>query len=136
MSPVVRRIVAVFAALASAAAIVFLFEAAGTRLFPVTGVDPTDGAQLERAVAAGRVPAGAYMMVAAGWIVGAFVGATVALKLGREGGRGATMIFAGLFALACASNLVMLPHPVWMWFVGVVAVPMVAIVAGRDRSAA
>ena len=136
MSPVVRRIVAVFAALASAAVIVFLFEAAGGKFFPIAGVDPTDREQLEGAAAAGRIPAGAFMMVAAGWIVGAFVGATVALKLGREGGRGATMIFAALFTLACASNLVLIPHPVWMWFVGVVAVPMVAVVAGRDRSAA
>jgi hypothetical protein len=135
MSPLVRRVVAVLAAFASAAVIVMLFEGAGGRFFPAEGVDPTDREQLEAAVRAGAIPLGAYLMVAGGWIVGAFVGATVALKLGREGGRGATMIFAGLFTLACAANLVMMPHPAWMWFVGIVAVPLVAVAAGRDRSA-
>ena len=136
MSPLVRRIVAVIAAFVSASAIVMLLEWCAARWFPIAGVDPAQREQLEAAMRDGRVPFGAMALVATGWIVAALVGATVALKVGREGGRGATVIFAVLFTLACVANLLMLPHPIWMWVVGVAVVPGVAMVAGRDRSAA
>lgn len=135
MSPMVRRVVAVIAALAAASAVVFVFEYLGSRFFPATGVDMTNRAQVEDAVRTGMIPMGALVMVAAGWVVGAVVGATVALRIGREGGGGPTMIFAALFTLVCAMNLLAFPHPVWMWFAGIVMVPLAAVLAGRDRSA-
>ncbi|MEO5825203.1 MAG: hypothetical protein ABIR59_04895 [Gemmatimonadales bacterium] len=135
MSPMVRRVVAVVAALAAASAVVFVFEYLGSRFFPAVGVDLTDRAQIEDAVRTGSIPMGAMVMVAAGWVVAAVVGATVALRIGRVGGGGPTMIFAGLFTLVCAMNLIAFPHPAWMWFVGVVMVPSAAVLAGRDRSA-
>lgn len=135
MSPMVRRVVAVIAALIAASAVVLLFELIGGKFFPADGVDMSDRAQIEDAVRAGTIPMGAMVMVAAGWIVGAVVGATVALRIGREGGRGPTMIFAALFTLVCAMNLIAFPHPAWMWFAGIVMVPLAAVLAGRDRSA-
>ena len=135
MSPVVRRIVAVLVAFLAAAVFVMLGDWLSHKFFPTPGIDSTDMVQVEGATRAGLIPLKALIVMAAGWVVGAFVGGTVALKIGREGGRGATMIFAALFTIATIANLVMIPHPAWMWFVGVVAVPLAAIVAGRDRSA-
>jgi hypothetical protein len=131
----VRRVVAVIAALVAASAVVFLFEFLGSKFFPASGIDTTDRAQIEDAVRTGLIPMGALVMVAAGWVVGAVVGATVALRIGRQGGGGPTMIFAALFTLVCAMNLLAFPHPAWMWFVGIVMVPLAAVLAGRDRSA-
>lgn len=135
MSPVVRRIVAVLAALFGAIVFVMLGDWLSGKLFPTPGIDPNDMEQVEGALRAGLIPLKALIVLAGGWVIGAFVGGTVALKVGREGGRGATMIFAALFTVATVANLVLIPHPAWMWFVGVVAVPLAAIVAGRDRSA-
>lgn len=135
MSPVVRRIVAVLAAFFGAAIFVMLGDWLAHKFFPTPGIDPNDMAQVEGAMRGGLIPLKALIVMAAGWVIGAFVGGTVALKVGREGGRGATMIFAVLFTIGTIANLVMIPHPAWMWFVGVVAVPLAAIVAGRDRSA-
>lgn len=136
MSPMVRRVVAVIAALAAASVVVMMFEYLGSKFFPVVGVDLTDRAEIENAVRTGLVPMGAMVMVAAGWIVAAVVGATAALRIGREGGGGPTMIFAALFTLVCGMNLLSFPHPAWMWFAGIVMVPLAAVLAGRDRSAA
>ncbi len=135
MSPMVRRVIAVVAALVAASLVVFLFEYLGSRFFPAVGVDMTDRAQIEQAVRTGMIPTGAMVMVAAGWIVGAVVGATVALRIGRVGGGVPTMIFAALFTVICAMNLLAFPHPSWMWFAGLVMVPAAAVLAGRDRSA-
>lgn len=135
MSPMVRRVVAVITALVAASAVVMVFEFLGSKLFPATGVDTTDRAQIENAMRTGLIPIGAMLMVAAGWVVAAVVGATAALRIGREGGRWPTRIFAALFTLVCAMNLLAFPHPAWMWFVGIVMVPAAAVLAGRDRSA-
>jgi len=136
MSPTVRRIVAVITALITAVSLVMLFDWVSHLAFPYpAGIDYTNRESIEGALRDGLIPVGGLVIVAVGWVVAAAVGATVALKVSREGNRGATMFFTALFTAATVTNLVMLPHPVWLWFVGAVAVPLTAILAGRDRSA-
>jgi hypothetical protein len=70
--------------------------------------------------------------VVVAWGVGAFAGSWVAARLARPGGSlGHGLVIGGLLFVATVLNLRMVPHPVWMWVVGLAEIPALSYLGAR-----
>ena len=112
-----RSILAVLGGGVVCAILIFAVEAVGSRIYPLpTGVDPTDLEALKAAAA--QLPTGAYLFVLLGWFIGPLAGSWLAARLAPGSPVLHGMILAGLVAGSAILNLVVLPHPAWMWVAG------------------
>lgn len=86
--------------------------AAHTVYPPPPGLDVNDREAVARAMAS--APTAALAFVAAGWFLGALLGAWLAGAVARR--AMAAWIVALIVVAACIANLLMMPgHPAWMW---------------------
>lgn len=124
MNLTLRNILATLAGLSAASITVVIFEAINGRIFPLpAGLDLTDAAGMRAARAS--LPLAALVIVAAGWALGAFAGGAVSTLIVRARRSHRALVFGVLFLGVTAMNLASLPHPVWMWIVGLLLpVPM------------
>ncbi|HEY2981376.1 MAG TPA: hypothetical protein VGJ22_09370 [Anaerolineales bacterium] len=120
MMAFLRSIFAVVAGLILAVITLSLFEFGSSLLFPLPpGVDPSDPADLRAIIS--QIPVTAYIIILIGWAVAAFVGAWLA---GRLAGRAPLLhgiTEAVLLLIAGITNLLALPHPIWVWVLGIAA---------------
>jgi len=118
----VRIIFAIASGAILAMLCIAVIETVGHAAFPPPpGTDATDPAQLARLME--NVPAAALAFVAAGWFIGAFAGALAANLLARRARAGwavaAMVVAGGVF------TMVEIPHPLWMWAMGL-TLPLLA----------
>jgi hypothetical protein len=106
-----------------------ILESAGDAIFPA-GVDLSKaGASL---IYMDRMPMAAKVMVLLGWAFASFLASALALRLGHSKNprvgwaAGAAVFLAGILSLA------MIPHPWWMWAVGLPALALPAWFAARQ----
>ena len=113
MRSFVRSILAVIAGLVVAVIIITVFEMVNSQVYPLPpGVDPTDQEAL-RAVAK-DIPAGAFVLVVAGWAAGALAGAWSAGRLVGRSSLVHGMVVAVLLFIFGVINMLLIPHPVWL----------------------
>ena len=91
------------------------------------GLNMRDPAAVKVALA--NLPAGALLMVLAGWVLGTFAGAFVTTRAIRFSKFRHGMLVGVLFLAVGISNLMEFPHPLWFWICGV-AVFLPAAYAG------
>ena len=141
-----RKILAVVAAVVVASAVVFVVELGIPLIWPLP--DELAGAVKEcpldmekiRALA-DRFPPGAFFGVLAGWVLGAVSGAVVATLIAARTSLVPGLVFGGIFLAVCLSNLFLLQiHPHWFWAATLVLVPAGAylgtrLVAGKRQAA-
>lgn len=124
-----RFVIALPLALVITTIAIALAQASGQRLFPV-------GAEMEAAVAsfirqdaAGgqaiidaqpTVPLGAYLSVIAAWCIGAIVGAWTAARIAGRSALVFGVAIGLLVTLAATAQMATIPHPAWMWPLGIV----------------
>jgi hypothetical protein len=105
-------------------------ESMGRVLYPPpAGLDPSRVADAV-AIAAAMPPA-AFGVVVVGWVLGAFVGSLLAVRLARGAGL---LLAGGIAALVLAgihSVLGTLPHPAWCGWVAVPGTVLAALLAAR-----
>jgi hypothetical protein len=130
MTRFVRRIVAVVVACAAAFVIVNVLERLAQQVSMPPGLDPTNADQVKQALERGEFPFASLALVFAGWLLAAYGGSRIALRIDRS--RIAPLIFAVLFTVKNVHYLSLLPHPPWMWIGAVVAVPLVAMGAAGE----
>ncbi len=82
------------------------------------GLDPNDYEALRKHV--DQLPVGAFLFVLAAWAVGSFAGGWVASRLAGRAALVHGLMVTSLFLAAGLMNLLMIPHPVWMWIGGIV----------------
>ena len=109
-----RKVLGVVAGVITAFLLVALIEAIGTAIYPLPtelqSMDSADGAALAAALA--EIPLSAKILVVVGWLLGAFGGAWLALRISDW--RWSGWVVAALVIAAGLVNLVLLPHPLWM----------------------
>ena len=88
---------------------------------PPPGTDPSDPAQLARIME--NVPAAALAFVAAAWFVGSLAGAWVANLVAKRALAGWITVL--LVLAGGVYTMTVIPHPVWMWAMGI-ALPLIA----------
>jgi hypothetical protein len=99
-------------------AIIMAVEGLSAKLFPLPlGVDPRNPESLKAVMA--HMPAGALLLVAAGWFLGTFAGAWVAARIAGRAPLVHGLILGVLFLAGAIANLLAIPHPVWFWVLSV-----------------
>jgi len=97
-------------------------EAIGHLIFPPPpDTDLTDPAQVARIME--LAPPAAIAFVALAWFVGALAGAFVADKIAGRALAG--WVVALLVLAGGVATMMMIPHPMWMWAIGI-ALPLIA----------
>jgi ABC-type antimicrobial peptide transport system permease subunit len=114
-----RSVVAVVIGLAVAVLLIAIVEAVSSQVYHrPSGLDTADPAVMREYITA--LPAGAFAFVLVGWALGTFAGAWTAAKLaGRAPQRHANIVGTLLLGTGVA-NMLMLPHPAWVWVLGVI----------------
>jgi hypothetical protein len=115
-----RSILAVAGGLAAAIVVVFIVDILNSLIFPPPpGIDMND--QEAMRAFAERLPVGAFVILITGWGVASFVGSWIAGRIGRHAPFVHSMVFTGLFLMVGISNLILIPHPIWVWVIGIAA---------------
>ena len=113
--------------------LIAVVEMLGHLVFPPPpGIDPTDPESLRTAME--LVPAGALAAVLLAWGIGTFAGACLTARLAARA-RSAHGMVVGLLMLAGGvANMMIIPHPLWFWFLGVAVFPLAAWLGGRGAA--
>jgi hypothetical protein len=125
MNRMFRSLVAVVAGVVASFVIIAVVEFVSNRVFPTPpGTDLNNPQALRDA--ASRVPTGAMVLVMTGWGLGTFVGAWLAARISGWSPVAHGMMVGSLFILATIANLIMIPHPGWVWAVSLPILPALA----------
>lgn len=127
-----RRIGGGIAGLMVAWLIVSMAEAGVHKLYPTPrGFDQNDLAQMRQFVA--TLPANAFLLVLAGWLVGTLFGTWLAARVGQS--RTPAYVVGALLLAAGVANSVLIPQPIWFSALSFV-VYIAATLAGARMGAA
>jgi hypothetical protein len=123
MAKMIRSVLAVLAGLVVAFVVVAAGEFGGMKLFPAASdVDVSTGAAIKQAMEQGLIPTAALASVVASWAIAALVCGWLAALLAARARITHAIVGGILFLVAVLANLASLPHPRWMWVVGLAEV--------------
>ena len=115
-----RSVLAVFAGLIAGGMMVTVFDVISSLMYPAPdGLDMTDRKAMTEWVA--TLPNGAFAVLPIGWFFGCLVGPAVARVVAVGRGMVPPLIVWFAFIAATVINLFALPHPGWLWPVGILA---------------
>ena len=115
-----RSVLAVLAGAVVAGVLIAIVEAASSAVYPLPpGIDLHDHEAMRQHIHS--LPIGAFVFVLAAWAIGSFGGSWVAARLATRARLVHGLIIGALFLLAGILNMLMIPHPWWMWVGGIVA---------------
>lgn len=118
MGKILRGILAVILGFVTLGVVVMIGEMVVHLIYPPpAGFDPHDSASIAAVVK--TMPIGTLVSVVVVWALGIFAGAFVAARVapGSQLAFGLSIGVLGL--LAAVATMLMIPHPIWMWVVGV-----------------
>lgn len=108
--------------------VIMVVEMVGSKLYPMpAGLDSSNTAALASHISS--LPAGAFGLVLAGWMLGTLAGAWVAVRIAQRNPVLHGAIIGAIFLTLGVTNMLMLPHPAWVWVCGI-AVFVLASYAG------
>ena len=123
-----RGIFALCAGLFAAMIVYTISAAVAMKLWPPTGVDMKDSAQIAAFVAA--LPTGARLTLLAGPVLGAFAGAGMGARLAAPAQQAfVASLLGALVAANTANDWLHVGHPRWMLVAGVVLSLLAALLA-------
>lgn len=130
MPTAMRRIAAVAGAVVVAKAISEVVKAAAAQLHPMpSGIDLTNREAVVRALEHGQFPVIRLGLLAAGWLLAAYFGGSMAARWGRW--APSVWFFAAIFTGLVYLEMQGFPHPTWMWIAGIAGVPLFALGGGK-----
>lgn len=123
-----RSFLAGFVGLLVSCLVVSIVEYGNSLLFPFPpGFDLNDPVAIAAFIK--TLPVVAYVVVWAGWALGAFTGTLVAKKLTPTASNRPAIAVAVLFLLFCLFNMAMLPHPIAYVVASLVTTPLASFAA-------
>jgi len=116
-----KNIAAGVAGVFIAMGLVWLVEMIGHSVYPPPAdIDFADADAMRIYVAS--LPFGAFLFVGGAWFIGTLGGTIAACWFGNAEPRIYAMVVGGLMLLATATNLIMIPHPLWFAVLGIVGI--------------
>ena len=116
-----KNIAAGVAGVFIAMGLVWLVEMIGHSVYPPPAdIDFSDAGAMRIYVAS--LPFGAFLFVGGAWFIGTLGGTIAACWFGNAEPRIYAMVVGGLMLLATATNLIMIPHPLWFAVLGIVGI--------------
>ena len=120
MGAFLRSVLGIVVGVVVALAIITGFDFLSSSLFPLPpGVDPFDPAQLQAVM--DQIPAAAFGIILLGWAAASFFGAWLAARIAGRAPFVHGMTVAVLLLVAGVLNMMLVPHPIWVWVLGVAA---------------
>jgi hypothetical protein len=133
MRSALRSVAAVLAGFVAASIVMMIIETINGRvLYPELGKAAegvTDRARLRALLA--TAPAGALLVVIAGWILGAVAGGWAAVRLSARRTAIHGLVVGALLTLGGVANNLMIPPPLWFWIVSLVVLIPAAYCGAR-----
>jgi hypothetical protein len=122
---VARAIFSIVAGLIVAVVCVFSIEYILHIFHPAPpGFDPRNQESVRQLVAG--LPLYAFLVVLFAWLLGAGLGAFMAVRINRRQAKWPGLLVGALLLMASAYNLYTLPHPVWYVVAALIGVPLAA----------
>jgi hypothetical protein len=107
-----KRILSVVAGALTAIAILSAVEMMSPHVFPVPAhIDMNNPQAVAEMVR--TMPAGAFLMILSGYILGAFCGGWVAAKVASENKLRSALIVGLVLVVGSIINFMQIPHPLW-----------------------
>jgi hypothetical protein len=130
MHPTIRSALVLLGGVVAAVVVVGLMDALAGSLYALPpGTDPSDPESFRQAVA--TLPVQAFLILLAGWILAAGIGAYIAARLATHARATHGLIVAFFVLVATVGNLATIPHPVWMWPASIILIPAAGWVATK-----
>jgi hypothetical protein len=130
MHPLIRSALVLLAGVVVSVLVVILMDGVVTRIYPLpAGTDPNNMESLRQAVA--TLPAGAFLLLVAGWALAAAAGSYLAARLATQSAATHGLIVALFVLVATVANMARIPHPIWMWPAAIILIPAAGWAAAR-----
>ncbi len=119
-----KRILPVILGLVAGWVSIAIFDALNHQVYPSPdGLDYTDKDAILALIES--LPTGAFVLLLAGWMIGAFTGGLVGALVNKEAWRNTGIIVGVILALSSIINMTLIPHPTWLFIVASIGyVPM------------
>lgn len=128
-----RSILGIVLGFLTGVVVVVLIESTGLLIHPLpAGTKMTDAAAMKAHAA--KAPPAAKIPVGIAWFVGPLIGSWLAAFIARRAFLAHALIIGFVFLAADVSNLLSLPHPLWLVVVGLIA-PLFAAWLGASLAA-
>jgi len=125
-----RSVLAILAGAIVAGVLIALVEAMSSAVYPPPpGIDIHDHEAMRQHV--DTLPIGAFLFVLAAWAIGSFGGSWVAARLATRARLRHGLAVGALFLGAGVMNMLMIPHPWWMWVGGILALAGCSFLGAR-----
>ena len=114
MTPLLRSVAGVVFGACAATGIIILVEQVASAMYPPPpGIDFSNPDVFKEFIA--TLPTGAFLMVLLAWGLGTFAGAWVCARIAGRAMTTHGIILGALLLVAGVTNMLMVPHPIWMW---------------------
>src|SRR5882672_11225432 len=123
MHPTIRSALVLLGGVVAAVVVVGLMDALAGRLYALPpGTDPGNPEAFRQAVA--TLPAQAFLLLLAGWVLAGGIGAYIAARLATHARATHGLIVAFFVMVATVGNLAKFPHPAWLWVASIILIPV------------
>ncbi len=110
--------------------LVWLIEQIGHSIYPPpVDIDLSDPESARAQIAA--LPVGAVLFVGVAWVIGTFVGVSVACRIGRAKPVIYAVLVGGFVLAGAIAMIIIIPHPWWFTVVSLPAIVAAAYTAMR-----
>ena len=135
MRSLLKTLAAVLAGFVAASLVMMLVESLNGHLFYPDLGKAAEGVRDREVIRTllAQAPTGALLVVITGWALGGLAGGWVATRLSGAA-KGPALVVGVLLLLAGVANNLMLPPPLWFWFISL-AVLLPAALAGARLAA-
>ena len=130
MHPMIRSALALLAGVVAAVLVVTVMDAVAGSIYALpAGTDPNNKEGMRQAVSG--MPAAAFLLLVAGWVLAAAVGSYLAARLATHAAASHGLIVALFVLVATVSNLAKIPHPMWLWPATIILIPAAGWAAAK-----
>lgn len=130
MKSFVRSFLATVVGVIVAILLIVGIETVGHRLYPPPpGLDLRDPEVLRDMVRS--MPVAAIGSVLLAWVAGALAGSWAAARIAVQWRIGHAGVVGAVVLAGAVANMLMVPHPAWMWVGAIVLVPLASYAGGR-----
>ncbi|MBL4715766.1 MAG: hypothetical protein COC01_03635 [Bacteroidetes bacterium] len=125
-----RNSLSIAAGIITGGILIFLVEKLGHTIYPhPADFDYTDKEALAELIQ--NAPIGALLFVILAWTVGSFGGGLVASLISNEAKMRKALIVGVVLMLLGIMNMMMIPHPLWFWALGLAVYLPMAYLGGK-----
>jgi hypothetical protein len=124
-----KKVLAVIVGIITGFAIVFIGDATTNALSPApSGLDYKNRDVMRDYILS--IPMYVMVIMVIFWLGSSFLGAMLASRLNRSDWKRTSIITGSILMAAALLNLIMLPHPLWLWIVVAVGYVPAALLGG------